>query len=195
MDIEHRLAWFTGFMDGEGSIGIRIDHKPERPRHQYYLVAMVQFSITEKSALDATMALMQDLGIRGHGHTYQEKKLEKHLPSWHFRLIRLVDLYSLAPQVQPYAVIKQAQWALMEEYAASRLARATVDAQGRVRRGGRQDLRTYTEREIAIAYELRRLNLREERAVKGRNIDWLIDEHQAAAMQINGAQGELFHAT
>lgn len=192
MDIEHRLAWFAGFMDGEGSIGIYINHRPERSSRQYHLTAMVQFSTTDRIALETTMTLMEDLGVRGHGHTYQEKNPEKQLPAWHFRLGRLVDIKLLAPRVQPYSVIKTCQWVLIEEFVESRLRGVTIDAQGRVHRGGRP-LRTYTDREIAIAYELRRLNQRGERAVRGRHIDWLIEQHQAAVNGAHQRQGELFH--
>ena len=173
-----REAWLAGLMDGEGSIGIRIEHKPERPARPYYLVAAVQMSMTCKRSVMAAIDVLRELGVKGAAYTYVEKDPTKHLDAWALRVHRLVDIQLLAEAMLPHAVTKRAQWKLAHEYATSRLAGVSIDATGRVVRGGKS--KAYTSREVEIARQLHVLNQRGPAAIK-RNKEWERKIRQTAA--------------
>jgi hypothetical protein len=132
-------------------------------------MVQVQASTTDRAAFDVIMQTWRDLGITRPGYTYQEKKPRKHKPSFHLRMNRLADVVKFVPLVLPYAVTKRRQWELILEWAQSRLAGRSLDAQGRVKRGG-NTFWPFTEREIDIAVLLRELNCRG--VAKAKNRAW-----------------------
>lgn len=151
------LAWLAGWWDGEGSIGIALQHSGSRG--WVSLTPSVQASFTDRPALDKIIEVLGSLGITGLGYEYQEKDPTKHKNSWHVRVNRLTDIRILAPRVMPYAVIKRDRWELILEFANSRLEGRELEPSGRVKRGGNTH-RPWKCREIEIAVELRRLNHR-----------------------------------
>ncbi|KKL98181.1 hypothetical protein LCGC14_1826990 [marine sediment metagenome] len=158
-----KVAWFAGLMDGEGSIGIAIEHKPERKQRPYYLKAAVQMSITEKPAIMEAIRVCEAVGVKAASYSYQERDPAKHRDAWYLRVGRLVDINVLAKAILQYAFLKREQWKLMLEYTDSRLEGANIDSNGRVVRGG---IRTYSAREMEIAHRLRVLNMRGPAAIE-----------------------------
>lgn len=153
------IGWLAGLMDGEGSIGIRLEQHHDRPERPVYLVAAVQMSMTDKPTVDRVLEVLREVGVRGAGYTYQERDPAKHLDAHYLRVARLADILVLAGLMEPVAVTKRRQWRLILEYAESRLEGRSVDRRGRAQRGGLKGKR-FSDREIEIARELHILNMR-----------------------------------
>lgn len=157
--MELKIAWLAGLLDGEGSVGVSISHRPDRPHRPYSLGAAVQMSTTDKETLDSALDVPKQIGVRGAGYTYQERDPAKHKDAWFLRVIRLVDIDVLARVMVPHSVTKLAQWKLIAEYTESRLRVGSVGLAGRLLRGG-VPKQPYTAREVEIAKRLRALNSR-----------------------------------
>jgi hypothetical protein len=156
---ELRVAWLAGLLDGEGSIGCSIQHRPERSGRAWRIGVAVQMSITHVETIDAALAVLAMIGVKGAGYSYQERDPERHLDAHYLRVTRLVDISLLARRILPHAITKRHQWALILEFTESRLLGAYIDEHGRVQRGGLPS-RPFNTREVEIAQELRRLNAR-----------------------------------
>jgi hypothetical protein len=161
-----RLAWLAGLWDGEGSIGITRNGTAG-------LCMAVQMSMTCEMTIRTAMDVMQDLGIRGLGYTYQEKKVERHRDACYMRVNRMDDIQKLAREMIKYAITKEEHWQLVLEFVNSRLEGTMLDEQGRIVRGGVIDgklnlkwWKPYSERELAIKEKLSILNTR---GPKGQN--------------------------
>jgi hypothetical protein len=153
------LWWMAGLFDGEGSIGIFYERKPGR---RPVLRTQVQMSMTCETTIKELIRRCTAAGVRSIGYTYQERDPAKHRDAHYIRITRIPDVATLAALMVHRSTTKRRQWALIAEFCRSRLVGATIDAQGRIHRGGPHShaARAYTDRELAIAEEIGLLNQR-----------------------------------
>ena len=144
------MAWLAGLIDGEGSVGITLSA-------QGVLTPQLQIAMTCERTIQAALDIVTRLGLQGARYVYQQRD-PRHQCVHHLHVARMVDVHRLVVAVQPYSVTKQGQITAVAEFTASRLECRGIDAQGRIRRGGRT--RAYTERERALHGHLRGLNRR-----------------------------------
>lgn len=143
------LGWLAGTLDGEASVGISTDSRKQ-------LKAAVQMVTTDETTAQCVSALFVRLGLRSVIYKYQEKHPERQKDYFTVRIVRLADLGILAQAMEPVSVTKRRQWRLLLEFVESRLAKATLDEDGRVtsRHQG------YTDIERTLYVKLRVLNKR-----------------------------------
>ncbi len=152
------LGWLAGTLDGEGAIGIGKSVPGGQSTPVYK--ALVQMETTCEATAKKVLALFEDLGVKGSAYFYRGRRPE-HRGSWNIRVARLRDVSVLSRAMEPISVTKRTQWALVQEFAESRLVGATVGEMGRVQRGGKSGGRPcYRERELAIYAELKEANRR-----------------------------------
>jgi hypothetical protein len=155
--IDLDLAWLAGLIDGEGSIGLG---GPQTNNNSIGYKQSIQLNMTHKPTIDRAMEIVIAIGCRGQTYTYTEKK-SHHADAHLLTVRRLWDIRLLAREMIRFSVTKRLHWALMLEFADSRLDGANLDADGRVVRGGNaQWWKPFTEREHEIAVLLMRENRR-----------------------------------
>lgn len=152
------LAWLAGLLDGEGSVGASLCHKPERAR-PWSIRPAIQMSITVFSAIERAVAICDDIGVTAATYTYIEKVPAKQLPYWRFAVMRLADIRILAREMLPYSIVKQQHFEVILALVESRLANVELDDRGRIRRGGTR-ANPYTAEQVELAKILRNLNVR-----------------------------------
>lgn len=159
---EWEVAWFAGFMDGEGSIGIVTASRSGKWGNAVSLRPLIQFSTTSLEALEKSLDIVGRLDITKSGYTFQEKKPEKHKDAFYLRIARINDIRKLCEAIIPYAVLKRQQWEIMLQFVNSRLEGVEVKPDGRLPQGGdwKREKRLYSEFEIECARQLYMLNNR-----------------------------------
>lgn len=148
--MEKDFAWFAGFWDGEGSIGLT--------KNKSTYILSVQCSHTDKTTVEHVFKLLKQWEINGRGYTYQEKKPDKHRPSYHIRVSGIGNILKLAKLVAPHAITKKRNWEIAIKWAETRIAvSGGIDGKGHLQRGGKKD-RSYSEEDHATYLELRSIN-------------------------------------
>jgi hypothetical protein len=104
-------AWLSGFVDGEGHVGLHPTGKYYQAccfiRNTHY-ETMVHVSVLLKELLGRDVSIGHETRSRGKD-------------SYYVNVQSYSDLKLLAETLRPYAITKQQQWDLVSEYVESRL--------------------------------------------------------------------------
>lgn len=147
------LGWIAGILDGEGSIGII---RRKAPSGNFTYFPCVQMTTTSRKTAEEVVRLVDAIGIKGRSYLYNEKKPEKHKPSYHIRTVRLVDVLLLCKTIGPFSIEKKDQWEVVERFCKSRIGTRETLPSGRLSLKGPQI--HYTEKEKELWANARFLN-------------------------------------
>lgn len=113
---EWLLGYIAGFVDGEGSIGLK------KIGVEGYYGAHVKVVNTNRNILDALMDVtcIGKVSLCG-------KATEKHKSSYIWRVHSVVDIYCLLLSIEPYLYIKKPQAKLAIDFCTSRIFKGWFD--------------------------------------------------------------------
>ncbi len=139
------LAWFAGFIDGEGTISINQHDKKRGP----FLQPRMTVSNTHIPTLRHFEKLLEELNLafyvdwKTNPSNFGERK-----PLWRISFVGFKRLFQVLKLIVPYLVTKKGQGELTFQFLQSRLNGATDN-------GG---YKSYTGEEIKLAQQVRELN-------------------------------------
>lgn len=130
---ETEAAWLSGFIDGEGHVGLH----PQRQSTRTYYQAVVYIRHTHMPTVEWVRDLVARLAIDVNIVPMAAESV-RHKNSFRLYITGMDRILRLADAVEPYSVTKIEQWAIVREYCELRLASA----------GSRSG---YTDRELELA--------------------------------------------
>ncbi len=120
------IAWLCGFLDGEGSVGLKVQ-KYMRGKKVFYVAPYIQLVNTHKPTLDKIDGLLTEMGI-GHYIDWPKprkigsgnRKLSEYKPLWRVLINGLKRCKPMLHATMPYLVTKLDDAKLVMEFIESR---------------------------------------------------------------------------
>lgn len=129
------LIWLAGLTDGEGYLGICWNKRKGKQIGEYCLIPTYRIKITEKKAIE-------EIDRMYSGNIYfQEMENNEYKNQWSYELHSKEDVLNLMEKIEPYLRVKKRQAELLIEFCRNRKQHTK-----------------YTDRELEIYEELRKLN-------------------------------------
>lgn len=113
-DVE--AAWLSGFIDGEGYVGLHAQRHGEK----FYYQVDVQIQHTHWPTVERVVELLSKLGIEVTAKSSSRAANQK--DAWHVAVTGMDRVLLLADYMEPFTVTKREQWALLREWISSRKA-------------------------------------------------------------------------
>lgn len=129
------LIWLAGLTDGEGHLGIYWKKRKGKQEGQYCLIPTFKIRITDKRAVESIDRIYS-------GNIYfLEMESDKHKNQWNYELHSREDVLALVSGIKSYLRLKREQADLLIEFCKNR-----------------KSYTEYTDRELEIYKELKKLN-------------------------------------
>jgi len=123
---EKEVAWLCGLIDGEGSIGLRVQ-KYMRNKNVFYVAPYVQVVNTHIGTLDVVDRILTELEVghyidwpRPHMVTGGERTVGDYKPLWRILVNGIKRCHPLLDELIPYLVIKKDDASIVLEFINSR---------------------------------------------------------------------------
>ena len=142
-------AWLSGFIDGEGHVGIHSVNTGGKGKLYYSGNCFIRN--THYDSMLHIKFLLEDL--LGREVKVSSEQRERGKDSYYTNVSSFSDLSILGGAVYPYSVTKQKQWELLIEYVESRMKLTGL-------------VRPYSEREMQIVLQMSTINKRWAEGVK-----------------------------
>lgn len=123
------IAWLAGFIDGEGSIGIKVQ-KYMNNRTVFYAAPYVQIVNTDNGALKRVDDILKALHV---GHyidspkprkaPFGSKSVDGYKPMWRVLINGLKRCQAFLSIISPYLVVKRLDASLVSEFIGSRISK------------------------------------------------------------------------
>ncbi|CAN5192391.1 hypothetical protein BH09PAT1_BH09PAT1_7250 [soil metagenome] len=166
-------AWLSGFIDGEGSVGLT------KSKETY--IPTLQITTTCQKSCEYIIDVLIPIIGKIPSWSYQEKRPEIHRDSYYIRVTGMGRISKVIEAVLPYSITKKEHWELLKEFIKIRIELTGTDNKGNIKRGGK-NRKPYGEREKEIYTELRAINRRGPRTEEYRKL------HKNVYGQSNGNQ-------
>lgn len=115
---ESRLAWFIGFVDGEGSLMLQ----KRRAKHGSHLCPEIQVNNTHKETVDYISDLLKNLDIGHHVQIRYDKKNRKHKVQYSIRIAGMKRVNRFLNIFNEYFITKKVQADLLQKFITYRLS-------------------------------------------------------------------------
>ncbi len=142
---EIELAWFAGFIDGEGCISIRTDRDSRKIRR---LVSSFEICNTQKELIDKCFEIANKIGVTLRIRNRVDSKVKK--PIWKADTHRHAKVKKLIEPLIPYIVGKKQRAEIVVEFINTRINRC-IEA-------GKGSKVPYSDYEIELAGKIKELN-------------------------------------
>lgn len=137
------LAWFAGFMDGEGCFHMRnVAGSRIRDLGKVYFRPTIRVCNTHQDTLQTVCTILDTHGLPYHVSHRTYSSASKYLPAWDVEVSGIKRCAKWLPLLIPYLHTKREQAEQMLEYCLSRLSKAPSAP--------------YNEREIELLHIFRR---------------------------------------
>jgi hypothetical protein len=147
---QNEVAWFAGFFDGEGSLGIYGYKRYKSSGYSY--TPKFQLASTSAHAIKHCVDILHKMGV--NAKIYQKEPQKKnHKEAWQIYFTKFSDMVKVLPLIKDHLVIKKPHADLVLSFVMSRIEKG-------INRGGNGHINSYDEKEKDTIESLRTLNYR-----------------------------------
>lgn len=145
------IAWFSGFFDGEGSLGIYGYKRYKAEGYSY--TPKFQIASTSAYAIKHCVDILKKVGVNVKIYQKEPKEGKNHKEAWQIYFTKFSDMMKILPLIKDHLVIKKPHAELVLSFVKSRIDKG-------INRGGNRHINTYDEQEKITISDLRALNKR-----------------------------------
>jgi hypothetical protein len=144
------IAWFAGFFDGEGSLGIYGYKRYKNEGYSY--TPKLQLASTNAYAIKYCVDILNKIGV--NPKIYQKEPQKKnHKEAWQIYFTKFSDMIKVLPIIKDYLIIKKPHAELTLSFVRSRIEKG-------INRGRNKNINTYDNQEKELIANLRKMNHR-----------------------------------